>query len=635
MIILFIIFAFFSAFIAQTNCYQNEYTIKIKLRNNQILIGNRLKLNGSIVYEFLGIPYAQAPLKEYRFRFPVKLNQTLPYSPYNATNNRASCPQFKDELFKGFHGSEMWNAPDDTNEDCLFMNIWIPINKEFDNILMPQSELLDNQMLYLNRSLFLSENSSLSTMFWIYGGSFTSGSISLKIYNGSALAAYQNVAVVSCNYRLGALGFLYLNNSDIPGNAALADQILALEWYLSNYAEHFGASSENITLFGESAGSMSIHYHLLGSKKNLFKNAILQSASALVRINKQTIAYKSPKDALKATLKLAKLVNCTQELNDFDFSFNIERFDTFDLTKCLQEVDVKKLLDAQLQLDDMNVYLQIPFTPTLDYNKYISVSPFDTSTYSTNHNILVGANDDEGSYFLFYSFVKKYFDLNRFYYENLTYNDSFVTTILNKILSKTNSNTENNLLLTTNCLSEFYSTTENATSQEEAWIKISRIIGDIIFACPVIKLGSYYESSVYYKFSHRSLNNPWPSWMGVMHGYEIEFIFGLPVLEFDSYTDEDRLVSQEMMFQWAYFAKHGFVLKQSTNSSNKIKFSNLQYSNLCSLYDYESQITIEFKCRILTKTKAEVYTSGLSNQKLLSILSLACNIFIIKINFVF
>ena len=99
-------------------------------------------------------------------------------------------------------------------------------------------------------------------MVWIHGGAFAIGSGSQALYNGSTLARRGDVVVVTVNYRLGPLGFLRLadlTNGKIPagGNEGILDQIAALQWVRDNIAE-FGGDPGNVTIFGESAGGMSV-----------------------------------------------------------------------------------------------------------------------------------------------------------------------------------------------------------------------------------------------------------------------------------------------------------------------------------------------------------------------------------------
>ena len=112
---------------------------------------------------------------------------------------------------------------------------------------------------------------------WIYGGGFSSGSVSIPFYDGIILALKGDVIVVAMNYRLGALGFLATDDPSAPGNVGLLDQQLALRWVHDHIAP-FGGDPARVTLFGESAGAASIGHHLLAASSDpLFRSAIMQS----------------------------------------------------------------------------------------------------------------------------------------------------------------------------------------------------------------------------------------------------------------------------------------------------------------------------------------------------------------------
>lgn len=92
----------------------------------------------------------------------------------------------------------------------------------------------------------------------------------------------KDVVLVSFNYRVGVVGFLSLDDPalNVPGNAGLKDQTLALKWIKNNISA-FGGDSSDITIFGTSAGGASVHYHLITDQsKNLFNRAIVMSGSA-------------------------------------------------------------------------------------------------------------------------------------------------------------------------------------------------------------------------------------------------------------------------------------------------------------------------------------------------------------------
>ncbi|MER8186020.1 carboxylesterase family protein [Kitasatospora sp. NPDC094015] len=131
---------------------------------------------------------------------------------------------------------------------------------------------------YLNLNVWTPDpGARLPVLVWLHGGAFTNGSGSLPMYDGHALAR-EGVVVVTLNYRLGAEGFL-----DLPGvtpNRGLLDQVAALTWVRDNIAG-FGGACDNVTLFGQSAGAMSIAALLaVPPARGLFRRAILQSGAA-------------------------------------------------------------------------------------------------------------------------------------------------------------------------------------------------------------------------------------------------------------------------------------------------------------------------------------------------------------------
>ena len=102
----------------------------------------------------------------------------------------------------------------------------------------------------------LSSGRGLPVMVWIHGGGYVAGSGARQMY-GMHHFMDRDVVMVSINYRLGLLGGLYLDREKVPGNQGLRDQILALRWVQDNI-RHFGGDKERVTVFGESAGGMSV-----------------------------------------------------------------------------------------------------------------------------------------------------------------------------------------------------------------------------------------------------------------------------------------------------------------------------------------------------------------------------------------
>jgi para-nitrobenzyl esterase len=203
---------------------------------------------------FKDIPFAAPPVGPLRWRAP----QAAPSwtEMRDATRFGPICPQAAQEP-----GSFLQETHPQS-EDCLTLNVWSPN---------------------------LSPGTKLPVMVWIYGGSFRIGGSALSIYDGTELAQH-NVVVVTLNYRLGWLGFLDLpalaaEHPDEPhGNYGLMDQIAALKWVQANIAS-FGGDPSNVTIFGESAGGMSVN-DLVASPlaRGLFAKAISQSGLGLNHI---------------------------------------------------------------------------------------------------------------------------------------------------------------------------------------------------------------------------------------------------------------------------------------------------------------------------------------------------------------
>lgn len=315
-------------------------------------------VDGEEVHTFLGIPFATPPVGELRFKRPHPAESWA--ETLNAKEYSASCPQILYNAFPGNAGEDMWNPKTRLDEDCLYLNIWTPsIEKRL--------------------------NDKLTTMFWIYGGCFYSGSSSLDVYSGKYLSAKEGVIVVSVNYRLGPLGFLYLGEEDAPGNMGLLDQNMAMKWVYDNI-EMFGGDQQKITLFGESSGSASVHFHVLsGESTGYFSSVIMQSGSALA-----PWAYDDQEKANTTARMLAKLVNCEQD-------------EASKIIACLREKTSDELIEAQFSLPLQWTYTTFTFAPTID-DYFLTDSP--TNLLHANDYakvpMLMGVNKNEESYFLVY-----------------------------------------------------------------------------------------------------------------------------------------------------------------------------------------------------------------------------------------
>jgi para-nitrobenzyl esterase len=208
--------------------------------------GVRGVASGEVV-AFKGIPFAQAPVGDLRWRAPQ------PASDWQGVRDAAAYgPDCQQEPFPG-DAAPLGVTP---AEDCLYLNVWAPADRG---------------------------DEPLPVMFWIYGGGFVNGGASPAVYDGSEFAR-NDVILVSANYRVGRFGFfahpaLTAENADGGrlGNYAVMDQIAALEWIQRNI-NAFGGDPENVTVFGESAGGFSVHYLMTSPLADgLFAKAIAES----------------------------------------------------------------------------------------------------------------------------------------------------------------------------------------------------------------------------------------------------------------------------------------------------------------------------------------------------------------------
>lgn len=214
-------------------------------------LGRLVGVRRADVSEFRGIPFAKPPVGVLRWRMPEAAEPRAGLR--DATRFAPVCPQAPTPFDSLVGGSLKAQS-----EDCLHLNVWTPGW----------------------------EGRRRPVMVWIHGGAFVIGAGSQSIYNGARLAS-RGVVVVTVNYRLGVFGFLDLCGIGAgqpcgTGIEGFADQLLALDWIGRNISA-FGGDPDNVTVFGESAGAMSIAA-LLASPlaKGLFHRAILQSGSGHV-----------------------------------------------------------------------------------------------------------------------------------------------------------------------------------------------------------------------------------------------------------------------------------------------------------------------------------------------------------------
>ena len=299
------------------------------------------------VKTWLGIPYAQPPVGKLRWQAPQ------PLKPSNKT---------RDAKKFGFRAvqidDEEYTIPQ--SEDCLTLNVWKRGNGK-----------------------------NLPVMVWIHGGAFSFESTSDPIYYGSNFAAANDVVLVTIEYRLNIFGFINFASIDSAyedcGYLGMKDQIAALKWINENIAE-FGGNPDNVTVFGESAGSTAIMLLLVTpAAKNLFQKAIPQSGSIFL--------YNKPQQSVKIV----------EEFMEFAGAKKIG-----DLMR-KSTAELKNIYEKFTESRGRNL---VDYIPTCD-GKYLPIDPEKAlkSGDARGIKLMTGTTADEWRYFL--NIVENFFEILR------------------------------------------------------------------------------------------------------------------------------------------------------------------------------------------------------------------------------
>lgn len=315
-----------------------------------------LDTNGLRVFK--GIPYAAPPVGTLRWKPPQAVT---PWSAgLNCTNFGPSCPQPPSGTPMGI-----------TSEDCLYLNVWTPATNSA---------------------------AGLPVMVWIHGGGWTWGSGSMAEYDGAVLAQ-KGVVFVNFNYRLGPFGFLVhpLLSRESPrgvsGNYGLLDQIAALQWVQRNISA-FGGDPGRVTIFGESAGSMSVARHLICPlSTGLFQRAISESGGPCGE------GYITP----QSDGQMAKAIQMGNNLAA--------------ALQCDTAPDVLQALRTKTSAEILAVFdfTLAPFSPGMKFTPVIDgyVIPDDPAQLyaagqSADVPVIIGSNGDEGNTFYDEMSVERY-----------------------------------------------------------------------------------------------------------------------------------------------------------------------------------------------------------------------------------
>ncbi|XP_019749570.1 fatty acyl-CoA hydrolase precursor, medium chain isoform X2 [Hippocampus comes] len=450
------------------------------------------------VYAYLGVPFAKSPVGPgLRLAPPQKVEGWQ--GVRDASRQPPMCIQHRQvllDLLEMIDGTA--EELPDISEDCLYLNIYTPANRAHD--------------------------AKLPVMAWIHGGGFTLGSAS--VYDGSALAAYQDVVVVLIQYRLGVLGFLSTGDEHLSGNYGLLDQVEALRW-LQKHIHNFGGDPASVTVFGESAGGVSVSMLLLSPLTDgLIHRAIAESGTAAM----DPLVSNDP---LPVAQGVANASGCSIE-------------STQAIAACMRNLDIDPFLTfAQDPTLRITIHTDGHFLtkPVYELFKQHEIQ---------NVPFMTGVNDDEGGWLLpsfmappnWTEGIDREQAANIMLVFNPTSKDSLVTDLM---------------------MEEYIGA---GTDREKTRDGLTEFLGDMLFTIPAIKTANAHRDAgarVYlYEYQHppQFLRTKRPSFVRCDHGDEIVTVLGIcfttkHIRLNATCLEEDEQLSRTMMAYWGNFARTG------------------------------------------------------------------------------
>ncbi|XP_061171374.1 neuroligin-4, Y-linked-like isoform X3 [Saccostrea echinata] len=395
-------------------------------------------------------------------------------------------------------------------EDCHNLNLYIPYQEWTDT-------------------------TPFAVMVFVHGESYEIGTG--NAYDGSVLASYGDVIVITINYRLGVLGFLNTGHSSAQGNQALMDILAVLQWVQDNIAA-FNGDPKKVTLFGHGHGAALVNILMLSSlteKEKYFQRAVIQSGSAL---SPWAVSY----DSHSCAHWLARNVNCSSFTNDVE-----------GLTKCLKSRSAQDLVNSSpaapkyysCMAPSPNPYREI-FKDSVENLMKQSHNTFTTIP------VIFGVTSSEAYMYLKQkeltngiSEERKSQILRTFVLNNFRFNRQKIYEVL------------------------YHQYTSWDTVQDDFTRRdnVLQLLSDGLYVAPLIKMTQQHSlntDTYFYAFTHATVSDTaqYHNWTSAVHGDELAYIFGAPLVEgvtpfSDKFTPMEKEISKTMMSYWTNFAKTG------------------------------------------------------------------------------
>ncbi|XP_040266542.1 fatty acyl-CoA hydrolase precursor, medium chain-like isoform X1 [Bufo bufo] len=449
-----------------------------------------VKETSRVIDVFYGVPFAKPPVGPLRFANPK------PPEPWSSVRDASKYAPMCLQIELPPSNPSLQMPP--ISEDCLYMNVYTPTDRH--------------------------KKSKLPVMFYIHGGAMVLGTAST--YDGSALSAYENVVVVTIQYRLGIPGFFSTGDKQFPGNYGFRDQIAALQWIQENIAD-FGGDPKSVTVFGESAGAWCVSAILLSPlAKGLFHRAIAESGS----VTFPGFIVSSPEELVPYQELVANISGC----------------DLASLADCLKKKSEKEFLAITQTMGVTafpgsvhGVFLPKPVKEMMA-NKEGNKVPF-----------LIGINNQEFGWALPQLL-------------NITGITEGMTreTMIQKVQEAIPVLSPDVIPFV---VDEYLGDITDPLKIRDRFLDLC---GDQKFVIPALQIAKYYRDLglpvYFYEFQHppSSLARGRPSFVKCDHGDEILFVFGGPFLRDGAFfagpaTPEEEVLTREVIKYWTNFARTG------------------------------------------------------------------------------
>ncbi|KFP70258.1 Fatty acyl-CoA hydrolase precursor, medium chain, partial [Acanthisitta chloris] len=444
---------------------------------------------------FLGLPFAKPPVGSLRFSAPQ------PPKPWKGVRDATSYPPMclQDKVQGQYFSDLITNRKEkvslETSEDCLYLNVYTPISTE--------------------------TQQKLPVFVWIHGGGLIFGAASS--YDGSALAAFDNVVVVTIQYRLGIVGYFSTGDEHARGNWGYLDQVAALQWIQENIM-HFGGDPGSVTIAGESAGGISVSALVLSPlAKGLFHKAISESGTAIY-----SLFTDQPKEEEK---RITAASGC-------------KKSSSAATVECLRGKTEEEIVQITLQMPSF-------FISACADGVFFPKSPKQLLSEKSIHAVpyIIGVNNCEFGWIL--PTMMKY----------PAFVDGLDKDVAHQILQSSLALGFKDVKseVVDQIYNEYMGHAENPAQVRDGLLDT---MGDFIFVIAAVEVARYHRDAgnpvYFYEFQHRpsAADGFLPEFVKADHGAEIPFVFGKPFLAGYA-TEEENKLSRTVMKYWTNFARNG------------------------------------------------------------------------------